>query len=108
MSGTATAPGQGRTAPLPALGGTPDLSEVRDWIALLKPRVMSLVVFAGLVVPGNDPVTMLALAATFLELPSSLERVKPFAIAVLALMVGLLVWLLRHRGSSQHERTAYQ
>jgi heme o synthase len=49
MSGTATAPGQGRTAPLPALGGTPDLSEVRDWIALLKPRVMSLVVFAGLV-----------------------------------------------------------
>ena len=29
--------------------GTPDLSEVGDWIALLKPRVMSLVVFAGLV-----------------------------------------------------------
>ncbi|MFC7610188.1 heme o synthase [Teichococcus aestuarii] len=26
-----------------------DLSEVRDWIALLKPRVMSLVVFTGLV-----------------------------------------------------------
>ena len=40
-------------------------------------------------------VTMLALAATFLELPSSLERVKPFAIAVLVLMVGLLAWLLR-------------
>jgi phosphatidylinositol alpha-mannosyltransferase len=40
-------------------------------------------------------VTLLALAATFLELPSSLERVKPFAIAVLALMVALLVWLLR-------------
>src|ERR671932_2101851 len=51
MSGSsATAPtGQGGTAPLPAFGGTPDLSEVRDWIALLKPRVMSLVVFAGLV-----------------------------------------------------------
>jgi len=40
-------------------------------------------------------VTLLALAATFLELPSSLERVKPFAIGVLALMVALLVWLLR-------------
>ena len=40
-------------------------------------------------------VTLLALAATFLELPSSLERVKPFAIAVLALMIALLVWLLR-------------
>jgi phosphatidylinositol alpha-mannosyltransferase len=40
-------------------------------------------------------VTLLALAATFLALPSSLERVKPFAIAVLVLMVGLLVWLLR-------------
>ncbi len=49
MSGTATTPGQGSGAPLPALGGTPDLSEVGDWIALLKPRVMSLVVFAGLV-----------------------------------------------------------
>jgi phosphatidylinositol alpha-mannosyltransferase len=40
-------------------------------------------------------VTLLALAATFLALPSSLERVKPFAIAVLVLMVALLVWLLR-------------
>jgi uncharacterized protein (TIRG00374 family) len=40
-------------------------------------------------------VTLLALAATFLALPTSLERVKPFAIAVLVLMVGLLVWLLR-------------
>ncbi|GAA0568555.1 heme o synthase [Craurococcus roseus] len=29
--------------------GTPDLSEVGDWIALLKPRVMYLVVFAGLI-----------------------------------------------------------
>ena len=50
MSGTAaTTRGQGRTASLPASGGTPDLSEVGDWVALLKPRVMSLVVFAGLV-----------------------------------------------------------
>src|SRR5215210_3444851 len=39
-------------------------------------------------------VAMLALAATFLELPHSLERVKPFAIGVLVLMVALLVWLL--------------
>jgi len=38
---------------------------------------------------------LLALAATFLALPSSLERVKPFAIGALALMVALLVWLLR-------------
>jgi protoheme IX farnesyltransferase len=48
MSGTATTPGQGARASLPA-AGTPDLSEVGDWIALLKPRVMYLVVFAGLV-----------------------------------------------------------
>ncbi len=40
-------------------------------------------------------VVLLSLAATFLELPSSLERVKPFAIATLVLMVALLVWLLR-------------
>jgi uncharacterized protein (TIRG00374 family) len=40
-------------------------------------------------------VFMLALAATFLQLPPSLERVKPFAIAALVGMVVLLVWLLR-------------
>jgi uncharacterized protein (TIRG00374 family) len=40
-------------------------------------------------------VTLLSLAATFLELPHSLERVKPFAIAVLVLMFVLLGWLLR-------------
>lgn len=39
---------RGAHAPLDA-SDTPDLSEVRDWIALLKPRVMSLVVFTGLV-----------------------------------------------------------
>ncbi len=38
----------GASAPLP-LSPDADLSEVRDWIALLKPRVMSLVVFTGLV-----------------------------------------------------------
>jgi protoheme IX farnesyltransferase len=32
-----------------ALATSPDMSEVRDWIALLKPRVMTLVVFSGLV-----------------------------------------------------------
>ncbi len=46
MSDTAMEPGQGGTAPLPAAH---DMSEVGDWIALLKPRVMSLVVFSGLV-----------------------------------------------------------
>jgi len=46
MSDTAMEPGQGGAAPLPA---SYDMSEVGDWIALLKPRVMSLVVFSGLV-----------------------------------------------------------
>jgi uncharacterized protein (TIRG00374 family) len=40
-------------------------------------------------------VTLLSLAATFLDLPHSLERVKPFAIALLVLMLALLAWLLR-------------
>jgi heme o synthase len=38
----------GASAPL-STSGELDLSEARDWIALLKPRVMSLVVFSGLV-----------------------------------------------------------
>jgi protoheme IX farnesyltransferase len=46
MSEAAMEPGQGGAAPLPA---SYDMSEVGDWIALLKPRVMSLVVFSGLV-----------------------------------------------------------
>ena len=46
MSDTAMEPGQGGSAPLPA---SYDMSEVGDWIALLKPRVMSLVVFTALV-----------------------------------------------------------
>lgn len=53
MSDTALEPGQGGAAPLPE---SHDMSEVRDWIALLKPRVMTLVVFSGvvglLVAPG--------------------------------------------------------
>jgi heme o synthase len=40
--------GGGTAAPL-ALSGGQDLSEVRDWIALLKPRVVSLVVLTGAV-----------------------------------------------------------
>jgi len=40
-------------------------------------------------------VILLSLAATFLALPSALERVKPFAVAVLVLMFALLAWLLR-------------
>lgn len=40
-------------------------------------------------------VTLLTLAVTFLDLPHTLERVKPFAIATLVLMLALLVWLLR-------------
>jgi uncharacterized protein (TIRG00374 family) len=40
-------------------------------------------------------VVMLALAATLLDLPPNLERVKPFAIAALVLMIALLVWLVR-------------
>ena len=44
---TAFAPGSGASV-LPAHGRA-DLSEVGDWIALLKPRVVSLVVFSGLV-----------------------------------------------------------
>ncbi|MXP63429.1 protoheme IX farnesyltransferase [Roseomonas sp. M0104] len=46
----------GAGAPL-STSGELDLSEVRDWIALLKPRVMSLVVFTGavglIVAPGR-------------------------------------------------------
>ncbi len=49
MSST-TAEGRGAQAPL-------DVSEVADWVALLKPRVMSLVVYSGvaglLVAPGT-------------------------------------------------------
>ncbi|WP_145139230.1 heme o synthase [Roseomonas gilardii] len=46
---------KGAVAPFDA--STPDFSEIRDWFALLKPRVMTLVVFTGfigmLVAPGS-------------------------------------------------------
>lgn len=67
MRDTAMEPGKGGTAPLP-LSEDLDVSEVSDWIALLKPRVMSLVVFTGLigllVAPGHIHPT-LALTAVF-------------------------------------------
>jgi protoheme IX farnesyltransferase len=48
--------GEGASSP-PLLSPHCDTSEARDWIALLKPRVMSLVVFSGfiglLVAPGH-------------------------------------------------------
>ncbi len=66
MSGTARiAPalpstGAGRSLPPPiegGAGGGVDYAEVRDWLALLKPRVLTLVVFTGavglLVAPGH-------------------------------------------------------
>jgi glycosyltransferase 2 family protein len=40
-------------------------------------------------------VVLLSLAATFLQLPPSIERVKPFAILALVVMAAFLVWLLR-------------
>ncbi|MEP6992302.1 MAG: lysylphosphatidylglycerol synthase transmembrane domain-containing protein [bacterium] len=40
-------------------------------------------------------IVLLSLAATFLDLPHAIDRVKPFAIVALVLVAGLLVWLLR-------------
>lgn len=40
-------------------------------------------------------VVLLSLAATFLDLPQSVDRVRPFAIIALVAMGALLVWLLR-------------
>jgi uncharacterized protein (TIRG00374 family) len=41
-------------------------------------------------------VVLLALAVTFLSLPPSLERTRPFAIAALVIVIGLLVYLVKH------------
>jgi uncharacterized protein (TIRG00374 family) len=41
-------------------------------------------------------VVMLALAVTLLSLPPSLERTRPFAIAALVIVIGLLVYLVKH------------
>ncbi len=53
MSDSVIENGKGGTAPLPV---SYNISEVSDWVALLKPRVMSLVVFSAvaglLVAPG--------------------------------------------------------
>jgi phosphatidylinositol alpha-mannosyltransferase len=40
-------------------------------------------------------VVLLSAAATFLELPGSLARIKPFAIVILIAMLALLGWLLK-------------
>ncbi|MCA3393697.1 MAG: protoheme IX farnesyltransferase, partial [Roseomonas sp.] len=54
MSDSVIENGKGGAAPLPV---SYNISEVRDWVALLKPRVMSLVVFSAvaglLVAPGH-------------------------------------------------------
>src|SRR6185437_4990513 len=48
---------RGKDTPLSPASGTQTDTDVRDWVALLKPRVMSLVVFTGLigllVAPGH-------------------------------------------------------
>lgn len=41
-------------------------------------------------------VVLLALAATFLDLPASIARTRPFAIVALVVVVALLVYLVRH------------
>jgi len=41
-------------------------------------------------------IVMLALAVTFLSLPPALDRTRPLAILALVLVVGLLVYLVRH------------
>jgi heme o synthase len=59
FQGGADRRGGGDPAPLALSQAGQDLSEVRDWIALLKPRVVSLVVLTGivglLVAPGRLP-----------------------------------------------------
>ena len=48
VTDTAAAPGAEASAPAP-VGLRADQTDIADWIALLKPRVMSLVVFTGLI-----------------------------------------------------------
>ena len=40
---------RGEQSPLSLSVASPQTSELSDWIALLKPRVMTLVVFTGLI-----------------------------------------------------------
>jgi protoheme IX farnesyltransferase len=65
--------GRGEASPPPRLAATADDTDVRDWVALLKPRVMTLVVFTGLV--------------GMLVAPGHLNPVLGFA-AVLCIAVG--------------------
>lgn len=46
-------------------------------------------------------VVMLALAVTFLSLPSQISRARPFAIAALAVVLVLLVWLVRRPATAE-------
>jgi uncharacterized protein (TIRG00374 family) len=41
-------------------------------------------------------IVLLALAATFLDLPPAVERARPFAIVALIVIVALLIYLVRH------------
>jgi uncharacterized protein (TIRG00374 family) len=41
-------------------------------------------------------IVLLALAASFLSLPASIERARPFAIAALVVVIALLIYLVRH------------
>lgn len=41
-------------------------------------------------------IILLALGVTFLSLPPSLDRTRPFALAALVVVIGLLVYLVRH------------
>jgi protoheme IX farnesyltransferase len=62
MSDSIADPRGASPAPLPVSHAGQDLSEVRDWITLLKPRVISLVVLTGivglLVAPGRLPAAL--------------------------------------------------
>ena len=47
-------------------------------------------------------VILLALAVSFLPLPEALERTRPFAWLALLVIVGLMVYLVRHPGRPEH------
>ena len=51
-------------------------------------------------------VVMLALAVSFLPLPSALERTRPFAWIALALIAAMLVYLVRRPEGAEHIATA--
>ena len=97
MSDSVIENGKGGAAPLPVSYNN---SEVRDWIALLKPRVMSLVVFTGLagmvVAPGALHPLQFVLTLLCISLASGAgAAIAPFAI--LGAVVGLIVRLIAER-----------